>query len=211
MATIILDNFVGADNERLAAHTIAPTNTAGASWNENTGVWAIHHPPDDAYAFAASTNTPCTLDAGVSDCTITCSLILGSTASDCFAGLAFRATDKDNTWYAFIRGDTNKLEIYNRVGGVNGLAVDSQSYTVPTSTTVTMTVTLSGTSISVTVGATTAGTTSSTRQTATIYGLASAEGSDKTKWDDFQLDGSAAPGGGIIPLASYYDLLLRPQ
>ncbi len=202
MATIIKDTFSGeTDGTRLASHVIAPTNTAGASWSENGGIWAVHSSPAAAYQFSANLSQPATVDALNADVTITCDLILGGTAASTLAGLAFRLTGTGDYWFAWIRGDTNKLELYDRAGSANNL-VDDDPYTVPTSTTATMTATLNGTSISVTIGSATVGATSSTRQTATKHGLMTLESSDLTKWDNYQID--SAGGGGVGAIGGCY-------
>lgn len=154
-----------------------------------------HSSPAAAYAFATDQSTPATLDSGVGDCTISLDLVIGGSPASVLHGVAFRGTAGSDYWFAWIRADTNKLALYNRASGTSNFVTDTD-YMVPTSTTVTMTVVLSGTSISVTMtGGANVSTTSSTRQTATLHGLMNAGTGDAgANYDNFQIDDGA--GGG---------------
>src|SRR4051812_21571280 len=72
-STLVLDQFADPDGTVIGSHAITPTNRPGHSWVANAGTWQIQ---TNKLRKTANNNThqTCTLDCGVSDCTVSADL-----------------------------------------------------------------------------------------------------------------------------------------
>jgi hypothetical protein len=202
MTVLIYDQFSGTFGDRLDGthHPIAPTNTPGNAWVEQGGgIWEIDSDGASAKAFSADQPSPVLVDAGVSDCVVTCTLKV--TNVNAIAGLGGRGSDGGNYWYFWLRGDANKIELIERVGGANTTR-GSASYTVVANTPMALTFTFSGTSVtadadghSVTWG------TSSPLDANMKFGCMQANSGFDSNWKDFKVTvggGGGGGGGGLL-------------
>ncbi len=200
MAVILLDQFTDTAVTDLDAHTIGPTNTPATSWTDplGSGFSHIDFAGTGAIIFAGhyGNGTGPYLNAGVSDCVLTCDL--KPNGASIIAGLIGRRVDGSNGWGVWMRDDTNQIELFERTSGSNTVRANA-SFTVPTSGTVTVTFTFSGTSITADFNGTAINYTSSQHQSATGYGIQDFIGGNVLIFDNFQIDVADA---GILWLPS---------
>lgn len=195
MSVVFLDQFTDVAVTALSAHTPAPTNTIGASWSTPDNGGFIYTDGITAFFFNGTIEV---LDTGLTACNVSVDVILGS--ATCICGLLLRYQDSTNFWFVWIRNDTNHLQLYKQISGSNTL-MDSQAYTVPTNTTVTLTATITSGAISVSVsGGPTVSASDSALNTATKAGMNDANahaGGGDTLFDNFTVDdGSSPPSSG---------------
>jgi hypothetical protein len=194
MTVLLLDNCTDTPVTRMASHVIAPTNSPGATWNENGGVWAITSAGTACYAFSSSFASPLHADVLVADGTLSATCTITSLGD--FPGLSGRGSAGSDHWWFWIRNDTNKLELYERVGGSQTLRGQA-SYTVPTGTPIALSFVVSGTSVTALAGAASVNwNTSSALDANTKFGLFSlTQGSGEgVTWDAIKFE--VAGGGG---------------
>lgn len=170
MSTRLQDSFTGTDNTALSAHTM----DVGPGWTSTLGfdctfIHSNKAVPDPSIFSSIGYVS----DAGVSDIVLTD--VWGvPNASDYLIGVCVRAVDHNNAWIVrLIRsgGGTPTINLYSRTGGSFTL-IDSANAPSATNSTVTITVTASGTSILAQLSTgESVSTTSSVRQTATLHGL----------------------------------------
>lgn len=167
-ASAVLDNFTDTNGTALASHTIAPTNTVGASWTTPAGGWAIQSNKAQNTGTADLAADQAILDFGSADVTITA---VCQTADASTVGILFRASGTADFWVAIIDPANDLVRLLDVTGG--GVAsVDDGAATLAPATDYTLQVVLSGTSITVKLdGATAVTKTSAVRQAVTKCGL----------------------------------------
>lgn len=197
MATLIFDIFTGSSGN-LSAHSISPTNTPGTSWTATTGNFTLNGsglvtPP------AATSNSMNTVDAGVADVIVSCSIFYPNVSN--YVGALFgRMTDANNCWVALGErdGGTPYVGVSERNAGTNTLQASTNAASL-TNSTATLTLTCNGSDITADLSTGESATyNSSTFPSQTkqgVYGFTNLGYSALVTWDDFQIDDIAAATG----------------
>jgi len=175
----LFDSFTDTNGTALNAHTM----DIGSGWTyEGAGAAFTINASGRAYCSGGSFSIAYA-NAGVSDCTLTCTYNPGATASDW--GVIFRVSNIGALWMAALSPSLGRFEVWNRFS--SWTLMGSSLVSIPGSTDYTIRVVLSGTSIVATLnGANTVSVTSSSLQSQTLHGLASENLSDIT-FDNFRV------------------------
>lgn len=161
VALHIEDSFTAANGTDLGGWTPDVANTPGNTWVEALLSWTI------ISNCARGTNYQKSLlviESGASDGVITMPCQKGGNQN----GIVFRYVDNDNYWYA-ITSSVGGYSIYEVTAGASTRRADNE--TAILTTTLTMTVTLSGNDITVLYNGKTLNYSSAIRATATKHGI----------------------------------------
>jgi hypothetical protein len=167
MSTLLQCNFTGANGTDLTAYTPdvgAPGTAVGGTWTIQSNKAA---PPN------GSAGAIILWETGASDCVLSCDIAIPSASIYSYV-MHFRSVDLNNRWLITLQrdgGGTPHMDITEVTGGVGNVRATTD-VTGLTGTTVTLTLTLNGTSIvpALNTGETTS-YSSSVRQTVTTHGL----------------------------------------
>ncbi len=214
MATLLSDAFTGSNGTSLSGR--AMSGTPGKSWSVLAGTWTLNGSNQAVYGGSGAPYMVIVSDANAADVVITCDLAVPS-ATNYLIAIAFRAVDKDNTWFAIIEragGGTADLKVFDRSSGTDNAGNVSSFSGSVSGTTQTLTITLSGNTINVSctdpghADNAVATTTSATRNSATKHGLfAYTDGTYVAgAYDNFLVTGTALGGGGsaLAAAAQFY-------
>jgi hypothetical protein len=184
VSTLLQDHFTDADNTNLTAHAM----DVGPGWTAQAGTFTVI----GNVAHCTVANSEYVADAGQADVTLTCTINMGSGASE--AAVIFREQDSNNFWAVSAYAGDGNFYLYHKVSGSLG-AVTSGTGGVISGTPFVLSVVLSGSSFIIKKdGVTVINWTDATFQTATKFGLRLWSGTAST-WDDFSVVSSAAASG----------------
>jgi hypothetical protein len=177
---LILDQFTDTDATALQSHTIAPTNTPGASWGvENALKWTIQSNRANGANGAGSAFA----DAGQADVTVTCDVYPDTSSYD---GIIARYSNSTNFWLLTVRSDLSEFSIYEFSTGNGVVQRATTTVSITAGTKYTLALVVSGTSLSGTInGGHQITYTSSVNQTNTKHGLRGGTGAPT--FDNFQV------------------------
>ncbi len=200
MTVLIFDQCVGTPVTDIDGRSPSPTNVPSTAWNKNGGVWNIVISGTGFYAFnsgnpGGNNGGGAYCDPGVADYILEFDLVVASSPGTVICGPFGRWVDTNNSVFAWVRNDTNRLQIFDRIAGINGSPIADTAYTLPTNTTVHVTFVLSGSSVSVQFGSTmTSGVV--TNITGTKGGVHDVLGSADTSVEFVNIQYSTSGGGG---------------
>ncbi len=167
--TIILDNFTGTFTTPISSHTIAPTNTVGATWTMPSGAMQITSTGDSVQNVGGGAYGWGILDSSHADGTLSVVVNI-SVATEVY--LVFRYTDLSNWWALSWNGTDNSVHCYKVTAGMATEPFGSTTKTFATATNYTLQVVLNGSSIATTIdGGSSLSGTDSFQSTATKHGI----------------------------------------
>lgn len=147
-STLLYDTFTDSDGVALPSHTIAPTNTLGATWAYySAGSPQFLISSNKAYrGSGGGRNDICYVDALRADCTIECDMRLASGGGKVVIELALRCSGLDAglSLYFYYGSATNNVSLY-RMDTI--ASYGDISYSLSYNTTYAVKVILSGSSV----------------------------------------------------------------
>ena len=190
---LISDLFIDPTGTNLANHLISPINRPATAWtNRNSSAFQIMSNKAGILTVpAGQPKVNATLDAGVSDYIITCTINYGNAGSSS-PGIITRYAVTDNVQYLVVISDsTNEFSIYEW----NGSTFTSRATTtiaIAANTSYALVITCQGSTITATLdGANQISYASATvNQSSTLLGMRDSESSNNT-WSNFTV--SAPP------------------
>lgn len=118
---VVSDTFTDADSTSIASHT--PTTSYSGVWSQ-TAATSFYIQSNQLVANRFTDGDLATIEAGLSDLSISCSLIPFSTSGNrSYPGLVFRYVDSSNFWYIYPDSDNDVLNLYRVVSGTHMLTM----------------------------------------------------------------------------------------
>ena len=189
--TLIYDTFTDADGTLIQNHTIAPTNTPGASWSAaakigltDTGTIKVSS-NQVLISDAASSRMASVVDVGLTDVVITADVTTNAWGGNTFEGLTGRWSSTTSYWFFSVNVSSDAISIHE-VTTVRA----SASKAIAANTAYAFTVTLVGNVLTFDVNGTSCNYTSATNNDKTKHGVVPViNGGGYTKIDNFKVVG----------------------
>lgn len=108
---IIEDTFTEGSDTNIASHT-PDTDSVGGGWTDGDGTWDVIASTDVVQETTGGGNTEATIDAGVEDYTLTCTVsFLRGTAAARWQGLVMRSDGAGNYLFVAARNDATSGDL----------------------------------------------------------------------------------------------------